>query len=83
MPLPHSSVIVPHVAVQALIKLEAVDACLSAIDGPSQDGALWALRWLHSVKAVDGLILKIEQSKDSKLRNKLITALARLYQKGG
>ena len=78
---PHSAILLPHVAVQALIKLNAVDDCLAAIDGPSQDGALWALRWMHNPKAVDGIISKLQSSTDPSLRKKLLTALGRLYQK--
>jgi len=78
---PHSIVILPHVAVRALIKLQAVDDCLAAIDGPSQDGALWALRWMHQPEAVQGVITKLSSTKEVTLRNKLLTTLARLYQK--
>lgn len=77
---PHSAVVVPHVAVRALINLNATDACLAAIDGPSQDGALWALRWMHNTKAVDGLIAKLNSTKSADLKKKIFTALARLYQ---
>lgn len=78
---PHSEVILPHVAVQSLIQLHAVDDCLTAIEGPSQDGALWALRWMHDPKVVDGVISKLQTSKDPALHKKLLTVLARLYQK--
>jgi putative heme-binding domain-containing protein len=77
---PHSAAVVPHVAVRALINLNATDACLAAIDGPSQDGALWALRWMHNTKAVDGLIAKLNSTKSADLKKKIFTALARLYQ---
>ena len=30
--------VVPHLAVRALVKLRAVDACLEAIDGPHREG---------------------------------------------
>ena len=78
---PHSTVIVPHVAVQSLVALNATEACLAAIDSPSQDGALWALRLMHDPKAVDGLISKLNNSNDKNLQNKILTALARLYHK--
>ena len=76
---PHSAVVVPHVAVQSLIKLNAVDACLKELDSVSQDGALWALRWMHDPKAIDGLIAKLNSTSDGKLQIKILTALARLY----
>jgi putative heme-binding domain-containing protein len=78
---PHAAVIVPHVAVQALVKLNATAACLAAIDSPSQDGALWALRLMHNANAVNGLISKLQHTKSPSLKIKLCTALARLYQK--
>lgn len=77
---PHSDVVLPHVAVRSLIKLNATDACLAAIDGPSQDGALWALRWMHNPRAVDGLIAKLSSTQSPALKKKIFTALARLYQ---
>ena len=78
---PNSAIVYPHVVVQSLVKLNAIDECLAAIDGPSQDGALWALRRMHDPKTVDGLITKLSSSKDKNLQNKILTALARLYHK--
>lgn len=78
---PHSAVIVPHLAVQSLVALGATEASLAAIDSPSQNGALWALRLMHDPKAVDGLISKLNNSNDKNLQNKILTALARLYHK--
>lgn len=78
---PNSPIIIPHVAVQSLVKLEAVDACLAALDGTSQDGALWALRLMHKPAVVDGLIAKLNSTADDALKQKIITALSRLYKK--
>ena len=78
---PHSAVVIPHLAVQSLVSLNATEACLAAIDSPSQDGALWALRLMHNPKTVDGLINKLSSSNDKNLQNKILTALARLYHK--
>jgi len=78
---PHSAVVIPHLAVQSLVSLNATEACLAAIDSPSQDGALWALRLMHDPKVVDGLISKLSSSNDKNLQNKILTALARLYHK--
>ena len=78
---PNSPVILPHVAVHALVRLHAVDACLKSLDGPSQDGALWALHLMHDAKVVDGLIAKLNSTTDSELQIKILTALARLYTK--
>ncbi len=78
---PHPAVIIPHLAVQSLVSMGATDASLAAVDSPSQDGALWALRLMHDPQGVDGLINKLNSSTDSKLQNKILTALARLYHK--
>lgn len=76
---PNSAVVVPHVAVHSLVSLKAADACLKALDGPSPDGALWAMRKMHEPKVVDGLLSKLESSTDEALQIKIMTALARLY----
>ena len=78
---PNSAIVYPHVVVQSLVKLNAIDECLAAIDGPSQDGALWALRRMHDPKTVDGLVTKLGNTSDAGLKNKILTALARLYHK--
>ena len=78
---PNSAIVVPHVAVRSLIDLHAADACLKAVDSVSQDGALWALRWMHDPKVVDGLIAKLQSTSDGKLQIKILNALARLYTK--
>ncbi len=78
---PHAAVVVPHVAVQSLVKLNATAECLAALDSPSQDGALWALRLMHNAEAVNGLISKLEETANPSLKIKLCSALARLYQK--
>lgn len=69
---------VPHVAVQALIALNASNACLDAISGPHQAGALWALRYMHTDAAADGLIAKLDKA-DPATKRALLDVLARLY----
>lgn len=78
---PNAAVVIPHLAVHALAKLNAVDACLAALDGPSRRGALWALQLMHDPKGVDGLIAKFESTKDVAFRNQILAALARLDTK--
>lgn len=53
---PNSDIVLPHLAVKALVRLNAVDACVSALGTENQDLALWALRYMHDTKAVNGLI---------------------------
>ena len=50
---PNAPIIVPHLAVHALVRLNAVEACLSAVGTSNTDGALWALRLMHDPAAVD------------------------------
>ncbi|MCZ4222962.1 DUF7133 domain-containing protein [Pedobacter rhodius] len=78
---PNSSIILPHLAVQALVSLDATDACLAAVGADNTDLALWALRYMHNQKAVDGLIKSYATVKDEKLKKQILTTLARLYKK--
>lgn len=78
---PHPAVIIPHLAIQSLVAIGATDASLAAIDSASQDGALWALRLMHDPKGVAGLIAKLNETDNTGLKNKILTALARLYHK--
>jgi putative heme-binding domain-containing protein len=78
---PNPEIIHAHLAVQALVGLNAVDACLNAIDSENSEIALWALRYMHDAKAVDGLIAAYGKTSDQALKAKLLTGLARLYKK--
>ena len=78
---PNAATVLPHVAVQSLVDLHAVDACIAAIGGPQSDLALWALRYMHDPGAVDGLIDAYEATDDPTLKRQIITTLARLYHK--
>ena len=79
--IPNSAIVFPHVIVQSLVNLNAINECLEAIDGPSQNGALWALRRMHDPKTVDGLITKLDSTGNAELKNKILATLARLYHK--
>jgi len=75
--------VLPHLGVQALIALNATDVSLAAIGGPYSDGALWALKYMHNAKAVDGLIARIKTEKNEQLKQQLLTTLIRLYHREG
>jgi putative heme-binding domain-containing protein len=77
---PNSSIVRAHLAVKALVSLNAVTACVNAIGTESSTLALWALRYMHHPKAVSGLILAYQQSKNEKLKKQILTTLARLYK---
>ncbi len=73
--------VIPHLAVRALVALNAVDACLVAIDGPHHAGALRALRAMHDPHAVEGLIKRLSTAYSSELRRDILSTLIRLYHK--
>ncbi len=78
---PNSAIVTPHIAVRALVALNAVDACVKAIGTENSTIALWALRYLHDPKAVDGLILAYGNTHDKALKEQILTTLGRIYKK--
>ncbi|MBO9637141.1 MAG: c-type cytochrome [Siphonobacter aquaeclarae] len=77
---PNSAIVLPHLAVRALVALNAVDACVKAIGTEESALALWALRYLHSPKAVDGMIAAYGRTSDAGLKKQILTTLGRIYQ---
>ncbi|MEM9158916.1 MAG: c-type cytochrome [Verrucomicrobiota bacterium] len=77
---PDSDRILPHLSFQALVSIQAEDTILSALGGPSSDLAHWALRYIHSEKAVEGALAHLKSVKEPAERKKTLTTLARLYQ---
>src|SRR5262249_20991845 len=73
--------VIPHLAVRALVSLDAVDACLDALDGPHAAGALWAMRSMHSPKAVEGLVKRLGTARTPELRRGILVTLIRLYHR--
>ena len=78
---PNSAIIPAHLAVQALVALNAVDACVQAVGTQNSTLALWALRYMHDPKAVSGLMAAYKKTNDAALKSQLLTTLARLYRK--
>jgi putative heme-binding domain-containing protein len=78
---PNSAIVIPHLAVQALVTLNAIDPCVAAIGTENSNLALWALRYMHNQKAVDGLINAYQKTTDEKLKKQILITLARLYKK--
>jgi putative heme-binding domain-containing protein len=78
--------LIPHLAVRALDRLNAVDAVLAGYDSaktPEQvSGVLWAARNLHDEKLVAGLISRLDKAT-SEQRKLLITTLAHLFNREG
>ncbi|QDU59345.1 Cytochrome c [Planctomycetes bacterium Pan216] len=71
----------PHLAVQAIIATGGVTECLAALDGPYADGALQALRKMHTTEAVEGLIKRLPTTTDPAQREALLVTLIRLYHR--
>ena len=78
---PNAAIILPHLAVRALVELNDVDALLAAVKTENSTLALWALRYIHTEKAVNGLIENYKQSTDEKLKQQILVTLGRLYKK--
>ncbi|MEQ8472334.1 MAG: HEAT repeat domain-containing protein [Marinoscillum sp.] len=76
---PNPDIILPHLTVKALVQLNAIDACLRAID-TNPHLALWALSYLHDAKTVSGLVAAYEASDHEALKREILHTLARLYQ---
>ncbi len=77
---PNSAIVPPHLAVRALVAINAVDACIQAIGTENSTLALWALRYMHDPKAVSGLIAAYDKTKDETLKKQILTTLGRLYK---
>lgn len=77
---PNSDIILSHLAVRALVQLNAVDECANAIATKNNTIALWALRYMHDAKAVSGLVAAYYKTEDAGLKNQLLVTLARLYK---
>lgn len=75
--------VIPHLAVKALVRMNAVDSCLKAINGPYESGALWALKSMHSEQAVDGLMMAVSKPGKTSTRDAIWTTLIRLYHREG
>lgn len=78
---PNAAIIPAHLAVRALVSLDAVTACVQAIGTDHSTLALWALRYMHDPKAVDGLIYAYKEYRNEALRAEILTTLSRIYQK--
>ncbi|SEW36866.1 putative heme-binding domain-containing protein [Chitinophaga arvensicola] len=78
---PNAALVLPHLAVRALVSMHAVDEAVAAINSANSTLALWALRYMHDPKAVNGLITAYPLTKDEAVKKQIIITLARLYKK--
>ncbi len=81
--LPDPDRVIPHLAVRALVQINAIDSCLEALNGPHRAGAVAALKHMHDPKTVDGLFKVLSTSRDESLRRDVWTTLIRLYHREG
>ncbi|KPM47677.1 DUF7133 domain-containing protein [Jiulongibacter sediminis] len=74
---PNSEIVLPHLAVRSLVKINDVEAVLKGMD-KNPTLALWVLRYKHDEKAVDGLM---EAFEESEYQDEILSTLSRLYHK--
>lgn len=77
---PNSPIVLPHLAVRALLALNATDAAVAAIGTENSTLALWTLRYMHNDNAVNGLISAYAKANNPALKMQIITTLSRLYR---
>jgi putative heme-binding domain-containing protein len=80
--------LVAHTAVNALVVLQAADACFAMLDRQDASagqrvGALRVLQSLHTTRTVEGLIEAYDREGDGLRRRGIVSALCRLYFKDG
>ena len=78
-------IVVSNVAINTLVALDAVDAPLAAVTGPSEPiaaGALRVLQQLHRPSVVNGLIAALPDTNGVR-RARVLQALARLHYREG
>ena len=80
-PLPE--LVLPHLAVRALVQLNAWQLCLDQLNGPHRAGALWTLRYLHRPEVIAGLQSQLQRETDETRQQDLLAVLCRLYFQEG
>jgi putative heme-binding domain-containing protein len=75
---PNAAVVLPHVARKALVDMNAGEACIQAIGGVNQEGALMALNYMHDANVVDQLLEGFSKMKDSDIKQRVAKTLIRL-----
>ena len=77
---PHRAI--PHTALKAVVKLNAVDLLLGKLDDNElREAALRGLQEIHSEQVVGGLAARIEATSDKQLVKLIALALFRLYHR--
>lgn len=79
--IPNAAIIPAHLAVRSLVSLNAADECVAAVGTENSTIALWALRYMHDLKSVNGLLAVFRKTNDSALKSNILNTLGRLYKK--
>ena len=75
---PNANIVIPHLAVKALVALDAVTECIQVLDSKNRDLALWAMRYFHDDRVATALI-GAYGSAGAEYREQLLNTLARIY----
>jgi len=81
---PQYSAILPHIARQALLSLDAQDETIKALQSDSanaQNAALFTMKYMHSTKVLNALINRVKSATDKKFQINIVKTLIRLHQK--
>lgn len=79
---PNSEIVIPHLAVKALVALNPIDHIITALDTENRDMALWVTRYLYSEKIVDKLT-QLYSTAEENLKRKILNTLSRIYHQEG
>jgi len=75
--------VLPHLAIRALVRLNAIETCLKGLAGPHRHGAILALRNMHDEAAVSGLIHQLPRQQSVSAQIEILATLIRLYYQEG
>ncbi len=76
---PDTGRVIPHLALRALISLNAWKPCIKALNGPHEPAALLALRYMYRKDVVDAIIRTYRRTSSLDRHRRMLTTLARLY----
>lgn len=78
---PNANVVLPHLAVRTLLKLNGVEESVEALGTRQSKLALWTLKHMHNATAVNGLIKAYREADDEDFKKEILTTISRLYKK--
>lgn len=78
---PNSEIIVPHLAVKAMVRMGAIEETLQAVEKEYNPLAMWSLRYMHDQEVVRRLIVLHQSNPSEEVGEEIVEILARLYHK--